>query len=411
MNASILMPNAKAQFTVPSISQKVKNLEESLSFPLLLGNEQTNSVAEKLNLKLQELFPEAGEEFLQQLVKSAMEKIEIANNDGKMSLEEIVPWLLHELGLENTKPEESVHATFVPFLPMAETRTNVEPKEDKAVQELWTKIESLLKTIRTQADMKLAAPKLMNLLEQWQKLSSGYPENSQPIISRGDTKIQQMWDDLVRFYEKREQLAGKQLYQLESKVTNRDIVRILEKAIEKYGLKETAQTPAPSFQTGTSLGKLEQYVIYTQQTETAGGADKKFVEQFQQIIKSSKFLSQPNGLSQLSIRLRPENLGNMMIRLIQADGEMMVKITVTTEAAKDMLERNMNQLKHLFSPQQVTVEKQEIFTNQSQTAQKQHQEDMNDDFHQQSDNQKNDAHEQREEDEGTSFWEILNEKV
>ena len=76
-----------------------------------------------------------------------------------------------------------------------------------------------------------------------------------------------------------------------------------------------------------------------------------------------------------------------------------------------MLERNMNQLKHLFSPQQVTVEKQEIFTNQSQTAQKQHQEDMNDDLHQQSDNQKNDAHEQREEDEGTSFWEILNEKV
>jgi flagellar hook-length control protein FliK len=61
------------------------------------------------------------------------------------------------------------------------------------------------------------------------------------------------------------------------------------------------------------------------------------------------------GASELSIRLRPHNLGDLQIKLIQQDGQTMVHIMTTSRQSKDMLESNIGQLKHLFAPHQVTI--------------------------------------------------------
>jgi flagellar hook-length control protein FliK len=61
------------------------------------------------------------------------------------------------------------------------------------------------------------------------------------------------------------------------------------------------------------------------------------------------------GASELSIRLRPHNLGDLQIKLLQQDGQTMVHIMTTSRQSKDMLEANIGQLKHLFAPHQVTI--------------------------------------------------------
>lgn len=50
---------------------------------------------------------------------------------------------------------------------------------------------------------------------------------------------------------------------------------------------------------------------------------------------------------------------------MKIDGEMTVKITVMSQAAKELLEKNIHQLRHLFSPNQVVVERQVETTNES----------------------------------------------
>src|SRR5690625_3922622 len=115
------------------------------------------------------------------------------------------------------------------------------------------------------------------------------------------------------------------------------------------------------------MSRVEQYVIYlnTSQTYSSQNADQQLMEQFQRVIKESRFSATLNGPSQLSLTLRPDNLGEMMVRLTHVNGEMTVKIIVTSEATKEMLQSNIHQLKNMFSPQQVIIERQELTRRQA----------------------------------------------
>ncbi|WP_337020412.1 flagellar hook-length control protein FliK, partial [Oceanobacillus massiliensis] len=115
-------------------------------------------------------------------------------------------------------------------------------------------------------------------------------------------------------------------------------------------------------QTALPTSKLEQYAIYINQSQTNPNQspDRQLIEQFQKIMNTSKFSAMPNGTNLLSIALRPNNLGEMMVRFTQINGEMTVRILVSSSAAKEMLESNVHQLKNMFSPHQVVVEKQDL---------------------------------------------------
>nr|WP_285853531.1 flagellar hook-length control protein FliK [Oceanobacillus luteolus] len=133
------------------------------------------------------------------------------------------------------------------------------------------------------------------------------------------------------------------------------------------------------------------------------------MEQFNRLIDVNKVaLQQPKG--QLAIMLRPANLGEMMVRFTQVNGEIIVKIMVTTKVAKEMLEGNMQQLRHMFAPHQVVVERQD---NVTQQAQNQYDEDNQ---HQEQSSSHQSASEGEDKDEEQSFSQmfeelILNEKV
>lgn len=86
---------------------------------------------------------------------------------------------------------------------------------------------------------------------------------------------------------------------------------------------------------------------------------EQFVKEFQNIISKSQMLSQPS-MSKLLIKLYPEQLGSLRIELLQQNGVMTAKILASTATAKEMLDSQIQGLKHAFTSQNLQVEKIEI---------------------------------------------------
>lgn len=86
---------------------------------------------------------------------------------------------------------------------------------------------------------------------------------------------------------------------------------------------------------------------------------EQFVKEFQNALNRSQMLSQPN-VSKLLIKLYPEQLGSLRIELLQQNGVMTAKILASTATAKEMLDSQIQGLKHAFTSQNLQVEKIEI---------------------------------------------------
>src|SRR5690625_5871946 len=157
------------------------------------------------------------------------------------------------------------------------------------------------------------------------------------------------------------------------------------------------------------MSRVEQYVIYlnTSQTYSSQNVDQQLMEKFQRVVKDSRFSATLNGPSQLSLTLHPDNLGELMVRLTHLNGEMTVKIIVTSEATGEMLQSNIHQLKNMFSPQQVIIERQELNAQQSQEANEAQQEQPMEEQEQNQQDQSKQDEKSSEDDFETRFHELL----
>lgn len=245
----------------------------------------------------------------------------------------------------------------------------------KQLADLMVKFENLLSEVNNQQDIRRISPKVLELLKQWSVLENqlvrafNMEGNQQEPVTY---KMNELFKEILQVYESRNKLSTQSTYQNDAQVTTKDVMKWIESALQNQQLMDrSTPTQGVNFQSSMAMSKLEQYVIFINQNQSAQTVDQQLIDQFQQVMKTSKFLSMPNGINQLSIALRPENLGEMMIRLVEINGEMTVKIVVTSQAAKDVLESNMNQLKHMFSPQQVVIERQDATIGQGQSQTKQ----------------------------------------
>jgi flagellar hook-length control protein FliK len=91
---------------------------------------------------------------------------------------------------------------------------------------------------------------------------------------------------------------------------------------------------------------------------------QQFSQQLLDIIHGSKFTRMGNGQSQLVIRLHPEHLGFLTIKLVQENGELTAKIITSTVSAKELIEANIQQIRHAIPAQNITIEKFDVFTQQ-----------------------------------------------
>ncbi|MGG1595905.1 flagellar hook-length control protein FliK [Terribacillus saccharophilus] len=112
--------------------------------------------------------------------------------------------------------------------------------------------------------------------------------------------------------------------------------------------------------------KQEQLVFHLKQADQMPEqASEELIQKLEQAVKFSGILSDRNGLKELSIQLKPGNLGDLQVKLVRENGNITVQILATSKQAKDLLESNISSLKHMFSPHQVTISER---ADQIQTA-------------------------------------------
>ncbi|MBW7650283.1 flagellar hook-length control protein FliK [Anoxybacillus sp. ST4] len=88
-------------------------------------------------------------------------------------------------------------------------------------------------------------------------------------------------------------------------------------------------------------------------------SETPLASQIERIVRASQFTQWKNGNAQLLIRLHPEHLGYVTIKLIQQKGKLTAKMITSTEAAKQLVEQHIHQLAHIAD--QVTVEQFNVF--------------------------------------------------
>lgn len=126
-------------------------------------------------------------------------------------------------------------------------------------------------------------------------------------------------------------------------------------------------SPAVFKQDSLPISKIEQFIVQMGQTDSSKGlSGKELIEKIETIVQSQRLQNFVRGQNPISIQLRPENLGDMTIRFIQTNGELTVQMLVSSKAVKEVLESNLHQLRNVFSPHQVSVERQDN-VNASQT--------------------------------------------
>lgn len=409
-----------------SITREKKPSELSSVFQGLLENikvpntdNQLQQNPKKLLENLLDRLPKEVEEQLVQLLKDTKkvdEAVETLNLDTetmqqlKDLLNKIAQPITNNL-LQILKPvvTPTINTTVVP----------INKKEIKQqLVDISKNAELLLSSGKTdQKSIAKLAPEILKLLEQWNSLEKKLTGTKEEAIPFGkldtskSSKAETAWQKLVSTYQKRDQLVTSHHYNSNAKVTSSDVEKWIGKALAK-----DVQDKVPLSQVGSSTtlqqSKVEQFVIHVNQTKSTQNAGQQLVDKFQEVMNTSKFLTINNGTTQLSISLRPANLGEMMVKLTQVNGEMVVKIIVASAAAKDMLETNMHQLKHMFSPQQVMIEKQDVTEQEQNVQQENEQQSANNNDQNQSEDPNQDEQEQKNDKFDKQFHEILmNEKV
>lgn len=137
---------------------------------------------------------------------------------------------------------------------------------------------------------------------------------------------------------------------------------VLSETTTKQVLNEDVfdQLVASSIKDGGSVNRIQQYVLNVGQASGSATPEDQILDQLKNIMKQSKFSTAPNGTNQLLIKLNPAHLGSLTIKLTEANGEMIARIIASSATAKDVIESNLNGLRHVFTTQNINVEKFEI---------------------------------------------------
>ncbi|MHA6251293.1 flagellar hook-length control protein FliK [Oceanobacillus sp. CAU 1775] len=453
---TMLSPSLKVSSSTHSENLSAGKLMDKTAFPTVFG-QLTNSSSQKMEVideavlveeviielnaeEMKELFNSLDLSTLKDVLNGLLEQGELSNEDlilveemladlssetlpaFDMVSEDLMAMMMkqyEEIRLaaqdsqDNTKDYQSIFQTALHLHSNLALTGLTDKQAQDQLKQLYTRIEALLQQINSQADMKKIAPKLQEFLQEWQQLTakSSAQTSNQVLLNADNKALANVWQELVQAYEKRMGMSQRQQYNLDAKVSTNDIVRWLGNAMEANAQTDkVVQMPVSTM--NMPISKVEQFVIHLNQTQTHQSVDKQLIEQFQKIMDANKITSLQNNRGQLAITLKPVNLGEMLVRFTQVNGEMVVKITVTTAAAKSMLEGNLQQLRGMFSPQQVIIERQEVNLTQTQEAQNEEtREEQQDRNQEQQTNSKNEQ--QLEDDSFANIFEelVLNEKV
>ena len=209
---------------------------------------------------------------------------------------------------------------------------------------------------------KTDSTKLTAMLKQWSSLLSqakgteiNVEKMQEQMLDKNDSDL---WRKLVDRFEKRTYYTGKNIYKQDANVSKKDVRNWLQQAVNNQKQSLSDSKFSISHERQTPISKIEQYVIHLENSGKVERVGTNLIDKFADVIRNSQFLNR-SGKMELNLILKPAHLGHVTVKMTQVDGEMMVKMLVSSQAAKDMLEQNMHQLRHLFQPHQISVERNE----------------------------------------------------
>ncbi|WP_349410500.1 flagellar hook-length control protein FliK [Pseudalkalibacillus sp. SCS-8] len=122
--------------------------------------------------------------------------------------------------------------------------------------------------------------------------------------------------------------------------------------VESTKVQKVFPSTSPSL-----MSKVEQFVLHAPQ---ANEPPTHFIKDLTSLFNRGRLLTLPNGSTQISIKLFPENLGSLDIQITQRNGEIAAKIIASTVQAKELIETNLNQLRQSLQGQNITVNHIEV---------------------------------------------------
>ncbi|KGX88445.1 flagellar hook-length control protein FliK [Pontibacillus litoralis] len=361
----------------PSLNERTETLTRLLE-QLKEGQQLSEDVLTSLS-ELWETLPAELEEQLASFFAEDHDKasLEVATQDLIGALQTFIQ-LDAKGGLQQRQfLMNAVQST--PTISMEYRDGHAQTAKDKQMQMIMqelTKVFNKLEQAPKQAKFQLDS-KLFMLAKQWTALenttnSQDRQQVFQQLKQNGvQPKTLLAWQQAIENFSNRHALVNQNQYSHHASVTQKEFSHWVRQALnngtsEQNGghlenkMSQVAASPM-------LMSQQEQWVMKLSQSNSKETMQNKLVEEFQKILKQSQFSVQRNG-SQLLIKLKPGNLGEMMVRMTQQNGEMVVKLMVTTQAAKDMLEGNLQQLRHMFAPSQIQIEKHEQLLSTQQSS-------------------------------------------
>ncbi|QGH34539.1 hypothetical protein GI584_11075 [Gracilibacillus salitolerans] len=379
---------------IDTINSKLKDNGQSLSSEELmtfiteqLDEDQVELLAEQVETKDQE--------GLVDLIKNFLEKI---NNIGQSQQE--VP--VGQSNSINFSDEYLVKNNLV------QKNLSTEAVLDENAKSLVEQTKKILQQIQNQTISNRDYKQILQWLKQWSQMNNQTLNAAQNLLSETtNEKSNEIWSKLLSNFNSRESMQ--QHYGSIQKVTQQDVKRWIDSAMDRLeAASKLDQVQVVRNDSGNQQvqSKIQQYVIHLSHTNSDQQlVQKQLIDQFQQVMQKSNFMKLSSGANQLMIRLQPEHLGDVTVKLTQINGEMTVKMIASTQGTKELLEGNIKQLRHMFSPQQVVIEKQE---NYSQISQEELTDDNLNSQEEEQQEQQND-HEEKESnhDQNQSFHDLL----
>ncbi|WP_427109634.1 flagellar hook-length control protein FliK [Lysinibacillus xylanilyticus] len=153
----------------------------------------------------------------------------------------------------------------------------------------------------------------------------------------------------------------------------------------------TVQTKADTFQVTLPAAKPAQ--------------SEAFLKEMQAIINKAQ-ISNAQGITRLTLKLYPENLGTIRIELVQNDGVLTARLLASTAHGRELLDSQAHQLKQAFVQQNIQVDRLDIAQSlQDADRQQRDQSFFNNFFKQQQ--QEEQEQKSEDDDEGKSFSDYL----
>src|SRR5690625_749515 len=350
-----------------AFSQDAESSDNAIDFKSFiehsLMDEKTSTSLKDISYTEEEGIAELDMEMLLKLMEKIVPEMLEQNTEAEMEDNMSAESVLGQI----TQPTDEIEGQLLslhPEIEMGEKENNPIPDVQEPVLEeiigvelvqLMIQVQTLFQQIEQGYRLEDVASRLIPVLKEWTLLKQQIPtETYTQLVSNQLSKDE---EDLLQkisvLYEKRSHFSSKQMYGDNASITRSDVAHWLSAALEQSDriipVINSEQMVAPR------MSIAEQQMIHSPNVEGVERIQSDMAQEITKVIEQSKFVQRGNLMQELFVVLTPDNLGTIKISFTQVEGEMIVRIIASSGFTKELLESNMQQLKHTFSPHQVQI--------------------------------------------------------